>query len=153
MSILGKLVAVRYVDGRVVKGWTADFNPQRPLFHVKEDGTPNVHKVRLADLKAVFFIRTPGGDPSHEERKEFELRQTPERRIWVRFKDGEELAGFSSAMGAGGSGFYISPPDPDSNMERAYVLRAATSMVLQGTAAKDAAEKYRARGADDPARK
>lgn len=153
MSILGKLVAVRYLDGRVAKGWTADFNPQRPLFHVKEDETSPAVRVRLADLKAVFFIRSPAGNASHEERKEFELRQTPERRIWVRFKDGEELAGFSSAMGSGGAGFYISPPDPDSNMERAYVLRAATSMVLQGTAANEAAERYRARASDDPARR
>lgn len=147
MSVLGKLIAARYRDGRVLKGWTADFNPQRPTFHLKENEESPVRVVRLPDLKAVFFIRTPGGNSSHEEQKDFELRNTPEKQVWVKFKDGEELAGFSSAMGAG-SGFYITPPDPDSNMERAYVVRSAVSQVLQGTAAKQAAENYRSRAAE-----
>ena len=145
MSVIGKLIAARYVDGRVVKGWTADFNPQRPSFHVKGNEGAPVVTVRLPELKAVFFVRTPGGNADHEERKNFELRQTPERRIWVRFKDGEELAGFSSSPASGGAGFYLMPADPDSNMERAYVLRAAVSTMLQGTAAIEAAERYRTR--------
>lgn len=143
MSILGKLVAARYKDGRVVKGWTADFFPQRPLFHVKEgDSAPPV-RVRLPELKAVFFIRTPGGNPDHDERKDFELRQTPEREIWVQFKDGEELAGFSATFASTGLGFYLTPPDPASNMERAYVVRSAIAKVLHGAAAHEAARQYR----------
>ena len=145
MSVVGKLVAVRYLDGRVIKGWTADFNPQRPLFHVSESERSPVVTVRLPELKAVFFVRTPGGNADHEERKDFELRQTPERQVWVQFKDGEELAGFSSSPASGGAGFYLMPADPDSNMERAYVLRAAISTLVQGTAAIEAAERYRSR--------
>lgn len=145
MSVIGKLVAVRYQDGRVVKGFTADFHPQRPLFHLKEeDATPTVN-VRLTELKAVFFIRTPGGNPQHDERKDFSLQKTPEREIWVQFKDGEELAGWSSSFASVGAGFYITPTDPKSNMERAYVVRAAVAKVLHGHAAEEAAKRYRER--------
>jgi Family of unknown function (DUF6982) len=143
VSVAGKLVAVRYKDGRVLKGFTADFYPQRPLFHVTADGS--AVPVRFPDLKAVFFIRTPGGDPSHEERKDFSLQKTPEREIWVQFKDGEELAGWSSSFASAGAGFYIAPTDPSSNMERAYVLRAAVAKVLHGHAAEEAAKRYRER--------
>ncbi len=145
MSFVGKLVAVRFKDGRVLKGWTADFYPQRPMFHVKESDTSQVVTVRLPDLKAVFFIRTPGGDPERDERKDFDLQTTPEREIWVQFKDGEELAGFSTSYASTGSGFYFRPADPDSNMERAYVVRQAVAKVLHGDAAHDAAERYRAK--------
>jgi hypothetical protein len=145
MSIVGKLVAVRYKDGRVLKGWTADFYPQRPLFHIKDNESSEVIRVRLPDLKAVFFIRTPGGKPDHEERKDFDLQQTPEREIWVQFKDGEELAGWSTSYASTGAGFYFRPTDPDSNMERAYVVRQAVAKVLHGHAAHDAAERYRAK--------
>jgi hypothetical protein len=146
MSVLGKLVAVRYSDGRVLKGWTADFLPQRPVFHVKESTSSPPVAVRLPELKAVFFIRTPGGDPEHDERKDFSLQRTPEREIWVQFKDGEELAGWSTSYASTGAGFYLRPTDPESNMERAYVLRAAVAKVIHGTAAHDAAEQHRARG-------
>jgi hypothetical protein len=145
MSVLGKLVAVRYADGRVIKGWTADFVPQRPFFHVKESEDAAPARVRVPELKAVFFIRTKDGDPAHEERKDFDLVRTPEREIWVQFKDGEEIAGFSSSFASTGAGFYLTPPDGDSNMERVYVVRAAVARVLQGTAAQDAAKRYRGR--------
>ena len=145
MSVVGKLVAVRYKDGRVLKGFTADFYPQRPLFHVKESEASPVIPVRFPDLKAVFFIRTPGGNPDHDERKDFSLQKTPEREIWVQFKDGEELAGWSSSFASAGAGFYITPTDPASNMERAYVLRASIAKVLHGHAAEDAAKRYRQR--------
>lgn len=145
MSVVGKLVAVRCKDGRVLKGYTADFHPNRPLFHLKEEGASSTATVRVGDLKAVFFIRTPAGNPEHEERKDFSLQETPEREIWVQFKDGEELAGWSSSFASAGPGFYITPTDPESNMERAYVFRASVAKVLHGHAAEDAARRYRER--------
>ena len=143
MSVIGKLVAVRYQDGRVVKGFTADFHPQRPLFHLRETNSTPIRNVRVAELKAVFFIRTPGGNPKHHERKDYSLQTTPEREIWVQFKDGEELAGWSSSFASAGAGFYITPTDPKSNMERAYVVRAAVAKVLHE--AVEAAKRYKAR--------
>jgi hypothetical protein len=88
VSVIGKLVAVRYQDGRVVKGFTADFHPQRPLFHLRETNSAPIRNVRVAELKAVFFIRTPGGNPKHHERRISPSNDSRARDL-VQFKDGE----------------------------------------------------------------
>lgn len=138
-----KLVAVRYRDGRVVKGRTADFKPGCPTFHVRRDDGSTA-AVEARDLKAVFFIRTVAGDPDHDERKDFGLRNTAEKRIWVQFADGEELAGWSTSY-ASGKGFFFTPTDPASNLERAYVYKDAVKKVLDGADADRAAAAHRLR--------
>lgn len=95
-------------------------------------------------LKAVFFIKTFEGDPGHEEVKHHEARKVPEKSIWIEFTDGEHLAGWSSALG-GRDGFYFTPTDPNSNLERAYVFRAAVRRLLHGEAALRAAMEHRLR--------
>ena len=139
-----KLVAVRYLDGRVVKGRTADFKPAVPVFHVRaDDGTATTVEAR--DLKAVFFIRTAEGKPDHEERKDFGSKNTAEKKIWIEFIDGEQLAGWSSSF-ASGKGFFFTPTDPQSNLERAYVYKDAVLQILEGAEAEAAAAAYRPRG-------
>lgn len=136
-----KLVAVRYLDGQVVKGRTADFKPLCTSFHVRRDDGSTVH-VDASRLKAVFFIKTAEGDPSHEERKDFGLRKTAEKRVWIEFADGEQLAGWSTSF-ASGKGFFFTPTDPGSNLERAYAYKAAVKRILDGAEAEKAAAEYR----------
>jgi hypothetical protein len=144
MSNLGKLVAARHLDGTLHKGRTADFKPGCASFHLrKEDGT--VVCIETNRLKAVFFIKTLEGDPTHEEVKDFTTKTTPEKKIWILFADGEALAGWSSAFASGKGGFYLTPTDPDSNLERAYAYHAAIRLILQGEEAEKAAEAYRAK--------
>ena len=141
MTDLGKLVAVRYLDGHLEKGRTADFKPGCDVFHIRQkDGT--LLKIVVKGLKAVFFIKTLEGDPQHEERKDHAAKSNPERPIWLEFTDGEALAGWSSALGKP-EGFYFTPTDPDSNLERAFVFRPAVRRLLQGEAAEQAAAEYR----------
>lgn len=140
MSILGKLVAVRAIEGGVTKGWTADFKPGCREFHL-QSSEGSVTTMEVKNLKAVFFIKTMEGNPHHEERKDFELKKMAEKKIWVEFTDGEALAGWSSALG-GKDGFYITPTDPDSNLERVFVFRAAVKQILQGPAAEAAARDH-----------
>jgi hypothetical protein len=138
-----KLIAVRYRDGRVVKGRTVDFKPGSETFHVRRDDGTNV-PVQARELKAVFFIRSAEGDPGHEEKKDFGTRKTAEKRIWIRFTDGEELAGWSTSF-ASGKGFFFTPTDPDSNLERGYVYRDAVKSILEGAEADRAAAAHRPR--------
>jgi len=49
-----KIVA-RYSDGRVLKGYTHDFFPNKSVFHLKSIFGGKVVEVHLKDLKAVFF--------------------------------------------------------------------------------------------------
>jgi hypothetical protein len=139
MSVLGKLVVARALDGAMHKGRTADFKPGCASFHVRrEDGTQV--SVDTAGLKAVFFVKDLEGDPAHREKKRFDRKNRAEKPIWVEFKDGEELAGWSAAV-AGKHGFYFTPTDPDSNLERVYVVRTAIKRILQGPQAEQAAQK------------
>ena len=53
---MNKVVA-RFTDGRVVKGFTNDFAPDRALFHVNVDGAPPASKAEelsTSDLKALY---------------------------------------------------------------------------------------------------
>jgi hypothetical protein len=141
MSIVGRLVAVRYLDGRVLKGWTADFKPLCSFFLVRhEDGTST--RVDTRELKALFFIKSMSGNPRHREDKKFGKRTVGGKEVWVEFNDGEELAGWSSAFASGKSGFYFAPTDPDSNAERVFVFHSALRQFRVGPAAVQASTSH-----------
>ncbi len=126
---MNKVVA-RFADGRLVKGMTADFFPAKDTFHVSVVGASADAKpveIHTKDLKALFFVKDFDGDPSHVERNEFDPARPPVGRpIRVRFKDGEVLVGTTTGYQAGRPGFFLVPADPDSNIERCYVVTAAT---------------------------
>lgn len=123
-------VVVRYADGRLLKGMTADFFPNKELFHVSVvDAPPGSEsvEVRTPELKALFFVKDHEGNPDYHERKEFDsLRPPIGRRIRVKFKDGEVLVGTTTGYQPGRTGFFVEPADPASNNERCYVIAAAT---------------------------
>src|SRR5262249_46619075 len=83
---------VRYGDGRVLKGY-ADFDPARPSFRLVPPDDPDADgvEVAVADLKAVFFVRSFDGDSGYEESKDlYQPRPADTRKVSVRFRDGEE---------------------------------------------------------------
>jgi len=124
-------VVVRFADGRVVKGTTADFFPGKDLFHVSvatapPDGAKPV-EIHTKDLKALFFVKDFAGDPQYVKRNEFNPSRRPVgRKIKVVFKDGEVLVGTTTGYQPGRPGFFLVPADASSNNERCYVVAAAT---------------------------
>ncbi len=129
---MNKVIA-RLVDGGMIKGMTADFLPTKDVFHVSEGTTPAGAKpveIRTADLKALFFVKDFAGDPEHVQKNEFEpTHPLAERRIKVVFKDGEVLVGTTTGYQPGRPGFFLEPADATSNIERCYVVTAATREV------------------------
>ena len=127
-----KIIA-RYADGKISKGYTHDFFPNKPFFHVHEasgDSSGEGTKVLLKELKAVFFVRDFEGDPSYDERKEFAKGQNPHgRKIEVLFKDGEKLVGTTTGYDPRRDGFFLFPVDPQSNNLRAYIISSAVQKV------------------------
>jgi hypothetical protein len=123
-------VVARFADGRIVKGSTSDFVPGKESFHVSANGAPPGSKplrVQMSDLKALIFVKDFSGNPLHEERKEFDAAQSaPGRRIRVVFKDGEVMVGTTQGYQPGRPGLFLVPADPDTNIERCYVVAAAT---------------------------
>jgi hypothetical protein len=125
-------VVARFRDGRVVKGHTQSFDPNRPDFRLQvlgtEDGAPS-EAVAMADLKAVFFVRDFEGNREYNEAKGFDKRPAG-RIVEVTFFDGERLVGTSLTYDATRPGFFLFPADPHSNNERVFVVRAATTKVV-----------------------
>jgi hypothetical protein len=126
-------VVARFTDGRMVKGDTSDFLPTKDSFHVgMAPAVPGAKlvEIQMKDLKALFFVKDFAGDPKHEDRKEFDsARPGAGRRIKVVFKDGEVLVGTTQGYQPGRPGFFLVPADPGSNIERCYVLSAATQEI------------------------
>lgn len=141
MSALGRLVAVRYLDGRVLKGWTADFKPLCTFFLVRQENGSST-RVDTRELKAIFFIKSLTGNPRHRKDKSFGKKTLGGKEVWVEFADGEVLAGWSSAFASGKSGFYFTPTDAGSNAERVFVFHKALRQFRVGPAALKASTDY-----------
>jgi hypothetical protein len=117
-------VVVRYADGRVLKGY-ADFDPEQPCFRLVPLTEPDAEglEVPVKDLKALFFVRTFDGDPSHDESKDLYQDRPPDtRKVSVRFRDGEELVGYTRQLDRHHSGLFFTPLDPQSNNLRVFAV-------------------------------
>jgi hypothetical protein len=129
-SLVGEKVVVRYLDGTLVKGYTYDFSARGREFHVFPDqrDTLDPRRIRMAELKAIFSVRTFEGDPRYSERKEFVLRPTRGwRRVEVAFQDGEVLVGTVRHVSTENLGFFLTPADPASNNLRVFVVAKAVA--------------------------
>ena len=126
-----QLVVVRCLDGRILKGTTRDFAPNKERFHLfpwgEEDG--KALDIVVGALKAIFFVKSYEGDSDHVKDNSFERARGQGRRLVVTFKDGEMLAGFSMGYNPNSQGFFLIPADPDSNNSRAYILNSALKKV------------------------
>ena len=120
-------VVVRYIDGRVLKGTTVDFDPKSPEFSldlIDRGGVAISVVVPLAELKAVFFVRDatiPAGHGSGEHKGHADLAS----HLVVEFTDGERMTGLSYTCDPTREGFFLFPTAADSNNERVYILKNA----------------------------
>ena len=125
-------VVVRYVDGRVVKGMTQDFFPNKDRFHLRSDTTVSVEpaEVLIRDLKAVFFVKDFDGKPGYNERKEYNNGDKAQgRKVEILFVDGEKLVGSTLGYDPNRLGFFLFPVDPESNNMRVFAVTAAVKNV------------------------
>lgn len=128
------LVVARYRDGRVIKGTTYDFGPQKKGFHVVPVGEEGkkVSEVLFSDLKAVFFVKSLEGKqdhPSAREGIEEKAEPTGQMKVKITFLDGETLVGTTQGYTLDREGFFIVPLEEDSNNLRIYVISKAVKQV------------------------
>lgn len=125
------LVVARFLDGNVLKGTTRDFSPHRPEFHLHPQGDARgaALKIAVADLKAVFFVRSLEGHSEHAEPHRFLGNPAQGRRVLVTFQDGEVIAGSTVGYAPNRPGFFLVPGDPESNNLRAFVVASSVSKV------------------------
>ena len=122
-------VIIRYADGRILKGHTMDFFPNKPSFHVQPVELGSADKgieVMVNQLKAVFFVKDFTGNSSHRDQKHFiEGQQVSGRKAEVTFKDGEVIVGSTMGYDPKRPGFFFAPSDLESNNLRVYVVSSA----------------------------
>ena len=121
------LVVAHYHDGRLFKGKTFDFSPDRPTFFVQPavdlpGSQPEL--VNTNDLKAVFFVRRLEGFPGRKDVMSNFMHPGPgERVVIVKFTDGEIMLGATLTYTQNRAGFFIRPADSDSNNVRIFIMK------------------------------
>ena len=146
-------VVAHFMDGKLLKGTTQDFFPNRSTFHMIPAGGGQAIQVDCMLLKAVFFVKTLQGNPRRASIPGFIAAPAATahgKKIAVRFKDGELLCGYTLSYQPDREGFFLFPADPESNNIRIYVLAVAALEIKAGPAADVLARKVLAQGKKRP---
>lgn len=136
--MVGKKIVAKFHDGKILKGYTVDFNPTEEYFHLYpveddlETAKEEKIKIKLADLKAVFFVKTFQGNKDYKKVRSFQDNDSgplPQRRIIIVFKDGENFYGTTYSFSPEKNGFFAFPIDPLDNNDRVFVPKDALERV------------------------
>ena len=123
----GHQIVARFIDGTVKKGLSLYVDPKRPTCHLKTE-TGGTIEVALADMKALFFVKSATGNPKHNEAREpvaGDSRLLGARRVRVVFFDNEEIVGLMNRYPPNTPFFFMLPIDTQSNNIRILVNRSA----------------------------
>lgn len=120
------------MDGRLLKGVTQDFAPDKAVFHLAIWGEPNAKEIAVSvgSLKGVFFVKSYDGDYKRIDNNDLSHVTGPGRKLMVTFTDGEMICGVTPAYGKDKPGFYLVPADPKSNNTHIFVVAAAVRKIL-----------------------
>ena len=122
-------IVVRYQSGKILKGYTQNFFPNKPLFHINllgASGSGQLVEVMVEELKAVFYVRDFMGNPKHVDKKQLDPGERSQGRLMeVTCKDGEVIAGTTTGYDPKRTGFFLFPIDPSSNNERIFMVTSA----------------------------
>lgn len=118
-------VIARCRDGRLISGFTDDFNPSRPSLHVSpRRSSSDRQRLELSELDAVFFLRE-AGDPSAADR--VREQSTPYgRKVSLVLPSGEQLTGSTLNYNRLSSGVFVYPLDSDFGVVRVFVTPGGT---------------------------
>jgi hypothetical protein len=129
---VAQLIVARFLDGRVLKGTSMDVAANRPRFHLRPAEGGAVEDVAMADLKALFFVKSLEGDPSRDEVQTLspgDPRARGSRLVAVKFADGEEIVGLTIRYPPISPFYFITPVDPESNNIRMLVNGDAVASI------------------------
>ena len=122
-------VIVRKLNGEIIKGYM-DSQPdlfQGEMIHVSSL-TEQLIRIPKKEMKALFFVRRFSGNKEYSEVKFFESQPRIDG-LWVRlkFQDNETIEGIvtNTIRFLVDDGFYLRPPDPNSNNRLVFVLKTA----------------------------
>ncbi len=120
-------VIVHFKNGKIMKGVTSDFLPNKTEFHIS-DLNGKMENIEVSQLKGVFFVKDMAGDVNHEYSYE-DVVVAGGRKIRVEFSDGETMVGYTLSYSPDRQGFFMIPADFQGNNERIFVVKSATTNV------------------------
>ena len=118
-------IVVNLKGGAVHKGVTHDFSPNQEAFHVlpAEGGGVPV-RVRMNDMKALFWVKDHLGNREFVARREFDPARVQEgKRAILTFADGETIWGMVVEDDPSVPGFFFVPSDERDNNMKIFVVR------------------------------
>ncbi len=133
MPVANQVVA-HFLDGQLIKGTSLDVVPGKPDCHIRTSDQGMVD-VQLADLKALYFVKSLAGDSTHEYAVEplaGDPRLAGSKRISLTFKDGEQLEALCNRYPPLGRHFFVLPVDSAGNTIRVLVNREAVVEMAGG---------------------
>jgi hypothetical protein len=133
---------LRFVDGRILKGYIKDFSEKSDELILQELGSGVVRVLKNDVLKAIFFVRTFEGNRTYNEKKSYGIRKSRGHRTFIKFIDGEDLVGFLEGDLPWDKGFFLSrntfndlkgffllPADDGSNNIKVFIFAHAVKDV------------------------
>ena len=129
-------VVVHYASGKIVKGFTQDFLPNKDRFHLrpalKPSGEGPPVEILVKELKALFFVRDFAGNAQHVDRKKYVEGEHPTgKQVEVTFADGEVMVGSTLGYDPNRPGFFVFPVDPKCNNLRVFAVTSSVKKVRQ----------------------
>lgn len=130
-------VVLRFDNGTLLKGYIKEFSQGSHHVLFEEIGGDSYRNIPVQELKAIFFVRTFEGDSEYREKKRYGIRKREGRKIFIRFKDGESMAGYLQGDMPWDKGFFLSrpdekkigfflvPADEDSNNSKVFVIKSS----------------------------
>jgi len=126
-------IVVHYINKKILKGYTQNFFPNKPVFHVlpaDADKPKELIEILMEEIKAVFFVRDFIGKKDYKEKKYYPEGVKPQGRvIEVTCKDGEVMVGTTTGYDPKRSGFFVFPADPQSNNIKIYIVSSVVVKV------------------------
>jgi hypothetical protein len=120
-------VVIHFKDGTIKKGNTADFLPNKKIFHLNTiDGS--VDEIDVENIKALFFVKDHEGDKDRK-REYKDAIAGGGKKVEVSFNDGETIIGYVLGYSPERQGFIMTPADLSGNNERVFVVKTAIKHV------------------------
>lgn len=130
-------VVLRFNSRAILKGQLSDFSPESNRLSFKETSAKDKISIDIQELKAIFFVKSFKGKINYREHKTYTARSTRNKKVFVKFKDGESLTGylegpipwekgfFLSGKKTKLKGFFVLPTDKGSNNSKIFIINSS----------------------------
>jgi small nuclear ribonucleoprotein (snRNP)-like protein len=130
-------VVLRFNSGATLKGKLLDFSLKSESLFFKKISEKDKTVIDIKELKAIFFVKSFKGNINYREHKAYTATSTRNKKIFVKFKDGESLTGylegpipwekgfFLSGKEVKLKGFFVLPADKGSNNSKIFIINSS----------------------------